>query len=167
MRAEERWSDHDGGADSWDDEPSPAAARPKGWIRRNPGCAIALICAAILLCIGLFVGGLFAIIMAALRSNDAYRTTVAAAQADPALRQALGTPIEPHWLVLGSIHVSGSSGSANLTITVSGPKGSANIQTVATMRNNRWTFERMEAFTDAEVTVDLRPTLQALPAPVR
>ena len=80
-----------------------------------------------------------------LKSTDAYQQAVTAAQQDPRLIEALGSPIETGLLFSGSINTSGSSGEADFSIPLKGPDGRATLYVVAIKTAGRWTFEVLEA----------------------
>ena len=80
-----------------------------------------------------------------MKMNDAYRGALEAAKESAELREALGTPIEPGWIVTGSVNVSGSAGDARLSFDVSGPKGEATIHLEAVKRAGVWHYGLIEA----------------------
>jgi hypothetical protein len=91
---------------------------------------------AIAACIGgaLFLGG------STLKSSDVYQEALAAAQNDPQVQAALGTPIEAGAFVTGSIETQGISGDASLNIPIHGPDGSGTIFASARRENGEWIF---------------------------
>ena len=122
----------------------PPSAPPRGWWSRNwkwcvPGGCLTLLglIAAFAACILLFVFGL-------LKSTDVYQTAIARAKSNPAVAQALGTPIKEGWFLTGNTHVSGPSGTADLSIPISGPKGGGTIYVVAAKSAGEWTYSKLE-----------------------
>jgi Cytochrome oxidase complex assembly protein 1 len=111
----------------------------------------------------LLVGGIFAFVMATVRSSDAYQQALAAAQRDPKVVAALGAPVEPGWFTTGRIEVNGPTGHAALAIPVSGPRGAGRIDVVADKVAGKWAFRALT------VQVSGRPTpldlLPPAPAP--
>ena len=57
-----------------------------------------------------------------MKSSGGYPEALAAARANPAVVQALGTPIKDGWFPSGNIESSGSTGESDLAIPVSGPE---------------------------------------------
>jgi hypothetical protein len=78
-----------------------------------------------------------------MKSSDAYKSALARAKADPRVVNALGSPITDGFFVSGNTNVSGSSGSADMTIPISGPKGKGTIYFVASKFMGKWTFSKM------------------------
>ena len=138
------------------DVPLPPGQPRKGWWGRNWKWFVPTGCLTLLLVVGGCIAGLVGFVFSLIKSSDAYKDALAAAQASPAVQKALGTPIEAGLLVMGNIHVSGTSGNADLTIPISGPKGEATIYAVATKSAGKWTFDRLEvAIEDSDERLDL------------
>jgi hypothetical protein len=70
-----------------------------------------------------FIGSILVIVFSTMKSTDVYREALARAKADPAVIEALGSPIEDGFLISGNTNVNGASGESNLAIPISGPKG--------------------------------------------
>src|SRR5881394_825019 len=138
-------------------EPTPLPApmpRPK-WFERNWKWVVPLGC----LLPVLFVGGcgLLAFLFATgiMKQSDAYKIALARAQANPAVIEAIGSPISQTGIVSGNSNVSGPTGEAKLSISLSGPKvKSADL----------WVFQTMVA--KIEKTGE-RIDLNTLPVPAR
>jgi hypothetical protein len=79
-----------------------------------------------------------------MKSSDVYKEALREAAANDVVTQALGSPIEPGWLVLGNINISDGSGTADLKIPISGPKGKAVIHVVATKTDGKWELTTLE-----------------------
>jgi cytochrome oxidase complex assembly protein 1 len=100
-------------------------------------------------CVGVVIlfAGFAALIMAALfgaiKSSDAYKIPVATAKADPRVINAIGSPVKERFFVNGSIHISGPSGEADLSIPISGPEGKGTIYVVATKAVGKWSFSNL------------------------
>jgi len=73
-----------------------------------------------------------------MKSSGGYQEALAAARADPAVVQALGTPIKDGWFPSGNIESSGSTGESDLAIPVSGPNGSGTLYVRATKYMGDW-----------------------------
>ena len=102
-------------------------------------------CAFLLLCVAIFAGGIFIVVMGAMRQSDAYNETIKRAQASSELKAALGEPIKPGLLISGSVNINNGVGSANIIVPVNGPAGSASIHTVGSKANGVWTYNEMTA----------------------
>ena len=92
-----------------------------------------------------FFGVIVFIVVGALattRFSGACTAALTRAAADPAVVEALGSPIEEGWLVIGTLD---PGRCAELTIPVSGPKGDATIEVKASCarcRRASWPFGR-------------------------
>ena len=73
-----------------------------------------------------------------------YRQGVAAALHHPEVITALGDPVEAGFFTLGTVSVSGPSGSADLAIPLAGPKGEGVLYVVAEKEAGAWTMSRLE-----------------------
>ena len=80
-------------------------------------------CLTVVLLFTVFVGSMLVIVFSAMKSTDVYKEALARANADPAVIEALGSPIKDGFLVSGNTNVNGASGESNLAIPISGPKG--------------------------------------------
>lgn len=117
------------------------------WWKRNwqwlvpAGCFSALILAGAVFAVVVFllVGGVFGHV----KSSDVYQQALARAKADQAVLDALGTPIKDGRFPSGSINTSGSSGSADLSISISGPKGKGTLYAVAARSAGEWSFSQL------------------------
>ena len=91
--------------------PAPALMPNQGrsWLGRNWKKLLA----AMFLCGAVFVVGIFALIMGAMRSSDVAKEAISRAQSSTILAQRLGAPISEGWLVSGSINVSPGAGDAD------------------------------------------------------
>jgi hypothetical protein len=118
--------------------------RPRSWWERNWKWFVPVGCVALLLLAAAGVAALFALIMGAVRSSDAYALGFARARADCGVQQALGAPVRPGWWVGGSVHVTGPSGDADLSIPLRGETQSGTLYLTATKAAGRWTFELLE-----------------------
>ena len=101
------------------------------------GCISAIVG---VLVIGGFVFGILYLVMGSFKSSPVYLEAMKAAQADPRVTEALGTPLQSGWLVTGSIEQQGISGDANLVIPISGPRGSGTLYAAAREGNGVWRF---------------------------
>jgi len=90
-----------------------------------------------------FVVVIIGIVFGAMKSSDAYKTALARAKADPRVVSALGSPITDGFFVGGKTNVSGTSGSADMTVPISGPNGKGTIYFVASKFAGEWTFSKL------------------------
>ena len=125
----------------------PKKTSPWVWI----GCG----CGVLLLGLAAFVAFITFIVFAALRSAEPYKDGVARAQADPRVRAALGAPVEPGWLVSGSIHTENRSGDCDLSIALKGSKQNGRLRVIGTKDDGRWTYTRMTVRPDSGPPIDL------------
>lgn len=130
-------------------------AHPPSWFSRNAKWAVPVGCLTAILLMVLFVGAVFMLVFGMFRSSEPYQQALEKARQSPALQQALGTPIEPGWLVTGSFSESGPSGTAEFTIAIQGPKGKGTIYVDAEKRAGKWAFRMLRADTESGVQVDL------------
>ena len=75
-----------------------------------------------------------------MKSTDVYREALARAKSDPAVIEALGSPVNDGFLVSGNTNVNGASGESNLTIPISGPKGKGTIYVLANKSLGQWNY---------------------------
>ena len=137
---------------SMDAMPPASGATPpplrRSWWSRNWMWFVPTGCLAMLVLFAVFIGGIVMVVFGAMKSSDAYKTAVARARANPEVVAALGTPIEEGLFVSGKTNVEGSSGEADLTISISGPKGKAKLYAIATKSAGRWTYSTLEVAID-------------------
>src|SRR6266403_5921862 len=104
----------------------PPMPRPN-WFGRNLKWDVPLGC----LLPVLFVGGcglvVFWFATGIMKQSDAYKIALARAQANPAVIEAIGSPISQTGIVSGNSNVNGRTGQANFSIPLSGPKGKATL----------------------------------------
>ena len=84
-------------------------------------------CFSVALLFLLFVGSILVIVFSAMKSTDVYKEALTRAKANPAVIEALGSPINDGFLLSGNANVNGASGESNLAIPISGPKGKGTI----------------------------------------
>ena len=147
---------------SGDMPPAAPAARPsptgprKNWWGRHWKWFVPTGCLTLIIVVGGCIAGLVGFVFSMIKSSDAYKDALAAAQTSTVVQKALGTPIEAGFLVSGNINVSGTSGNANLAIPISGPNGEATIYVVATRLQGKWTFNTLRVVVkDSGERIDL------------
>jgi hypothetical protein len=117
----------------------PPIHKPNWW-NRNWKWFVPLGCFSIALMFLLFVGSILVIVFSTLKSTDVYKESLARAKADPAVIEALGSPIRDGFLMSGNTNVNGASGESNLAIPISGPKGKGTIYVSANKSLGRWNY---------------------------
>jgi hypothetical protein len=98
--------------------------------------------------VALLAAGVFSLlwfVTSLLKGSDAGKEGFARAQANAAVVQQLGTPIEEGWFASGSINVSIGTGDANLALPISGPKGKATVYVTAKKVAGLWTYSVIQA----------------------
>lgn len=131
--------------------PPPTVGPPQGaWqppaSRRSSTKTIWIVVGAVLglvLLVMVFVGGLIAVVSGAIRSSDPYRHAVNVATRDQRVIGALGTPIRPTWLPSGRIIENGSSGEAELTISIAGSSLRGTIYVIAHRSEGEWSYQNL------------------------
>src|SRR5215212_2082477 len=137
------------------DQAPPAVPSPKAkWWKRNWKWFVPLGCLSITIFFVGFVASIILIMFSAFKSTDVYKDALARAKANPAVIEALGSPIKEGFLVSGNTNVNGAAGEANLAIPISGPKGKGTIYVAATKSLGHWN--------DSGLVVEIRQTHQRI-----
>jgi hypothetical protein len=97
-------------------------------------------CLSSLVLLVAFVGSIALIVFSAMKSTDVYKEALARTKANPAVIEALGSPITEGFLVSGNTNVNGASGEANLSIPISGPNGKGTVYVAASKSLGRWNY---------------------------
>lgn len=105
---------------------------------RSPWKWVALGCTGLFVACIAFALGIGAFVLSGVRHSGAYELASARVRASPAVREALGQPIEEGWWVTGSVDVTGPSGKASLSFPVSGPRGKATVYVNAIKEAGEW-----------------------------
>ena len=87
-----------------------------------------------------FVGSILVIVFSAMKSTEVHNEALARAKADPAVIEALGSPIKDGFLISGNTNVNGASGESNLAIPISGPKGKGTVYVSAIKSLGQWNY---------------------------
>jgi hypothetical protein len=117
----------------------PVTSKPNWW-KRNWKWFVPLGCLSVAFLFLAFVGSILVIVFGAMKSSDVYREALARAKADPAVIEALGSPIKDGFLISGNTNVNGASGESNLAIPISGPKGKGTIYVSANKSLGQWNY---------------------------
>ena len=120
----------------------PVIPRPSWW-SRNWKWFVPTGCLSLITLAVAFVAILLVVIFGAMRSTDVYQGAVARAKSNPAVIEALGSPIKEGLFLSGSTNVNGASGQADLAIPISGPKGKGTIYVVATKSAGEWSYSKL------------------------
>ena len=123
----------------------------KTWLDQNPNWKIPLGCLTLVFLLALFAIVLMTVVTTSIRNSDVYKQALAQAASNSQVRDLIGEPLKPAWLISGQLNVSGSTGSANLSIPISGPRGKGTIRAVANKTGGVWRF------TYLQVTVNGQP----------
>jgi hypothetical protein len=126
----------------------------KTWWGRNWKWFLPVGCLGALVLFAGFIASIMFVTFGVMKSSDAYKDAVAKARAHPAVQESIGTPIEEGLVVTGNIHVSGSSGNADLSIPLSGPKGDATLFVQAQKSAGQWIYSTL--------VVEIRATKQRI-----
>jgi len=113
------------------------------WWSRNWKWFVPAGCLSLIVLFAAFVGSILLVATTAMKSSDVYKDAVAKAQANPAVVEALGTPITTGFFTSGSINTSSNTGDATFSIPLSGPKGKATIQVEARKSAGEWTYSKL------------------------
>jgi hypothetical protein len=117
----------------------PATSKPN-WLERNWKWFVPLGCFSVALLFLLFVGSILVIVFSAMKSTDVYREALARAKSEPAVIEALGSPIKDGFLLSGNTNVNGATGESNLAIPIVGPKGKGTVYVSANKLLGRWNY---------------------------
>lgn len=131
-----------------------------GWFGRNwkwfvpVGClSLLLVVVAAAAAIGVGLMGLYEDSGMA----DPKRDALVAARANPAVRQALGEPMEFGWMMSGQINVNNDRGRVDVSYPIHGPRGKGRVYVVGEMTRGRWQYSVLEAQIDGQsAPIDLR-----------
>lgn len=124
--------------------PPPIGPPPRAnWWTRNWKWFVPTGCLAILIFSATFVGLIVVIVFSAMKSTDVYKDALVRAKAEPAVTEALGSPIKDGMFVSGSTNVNGASGEANLAIPIYGPKGEGTVYVVAAKSLGVWNYSNL------------------------
>jgi cytochrome oxidase complex assembly protein 1 len=121
--------------------PPPIPPQPKrSWWSRNWKWFVPTGCLTVALLFVALIMSIILIVFGAIKSTDVYKDAIARAKANPAVIEALGSPIKEGLFVSGNTNVNGASGEANLSIPISGPNGKGTIYVKAAKSLGRWNY---------------------------
>jgi hypothetical protein len=141
----------------------PLPSSPKrNWWTRNWKWFVPTGCLTMLALFVLFVFSIVMIVFGAMKSTDVYKDALAKAKANPAVIEALGSPMKDGLFVSGNTNVNGAAGESNLAIPISGPKGKGTIYMKAEKSLGRWNYS--ELVVEIQKTGDRIDLLKSSPA---
>jgi hypothetical protein len=135
--------------------PPPKKSQPWLWI--------GLGCVGLLFVVIAFVAFLLTAVFGSMRMSTPYKESVARAQHDARVIEALGTPVSPAYIFGGEINTHNSDGDANFGIPLHGPKGGATMVVKATKTNGTWTYQIMTVTVQGRVINLLEPAPSTSP----
>ncbi len=101
------------------------------------------------------IAAMFYAAIAAFKSSDAYKLSVATVAASEAVAEHIGKPVSTGF-PMGNIEMSGPRGSANISFSVNGPKGKGEVYVEATKTMGQWRIDQMVLEVgDARQRIDL------------
>jgi hypothetical protein len=116
---------------------------PTTWFGRNWKWVVPVGCLLPVLFLAGCAVAIFFFVIGALKQSDVYKTALTRAQTNPAVIEAIGSPISQTGIVSGSSNVSGATGEANLSIPLSGPRGKATLYVEAKKSADVWLFQTL------------------------
>ena len=123
-------------------------AQPKSWWGRNWKWFVPVGCLSSLAILVGFVGLIMTFVFNMMKSSNAYKQALSRARSNPAVVNALGSPIRESIFISGSINVNGASGNADLAIPISGSKGKGTIYVEARKAAGEWSFTQLAVKVD-------------------
>jgi hypothetical protein len=122
----------------------------KGWFGRNWKWFVPVGCLSMVLMIVVFIAAVVYFAFGPIKSSTVYQEAITKTRSNADVIRELGEPIEPGWLISGTINVNESSGNADLSIPVSGPKKSGTVYVVATKKMGKWDIYGLEVAVEGE-----------------
>ena len=128
------------------------SGKAKGWWGRNWKWFVPVGCLGILICVVALVAVCIGIGYMMITSSAPYQAAVSAAQSDPRVIAALGSPMKQGLLFSGNIKENTAwslaggntnSGWAEFHIQIHGPKGKGKLHVVGLEANGKWTYQTL------------------------
>jgi len=138
--------------------PYPLHPEPmkKSWLEQNPIWKIPLGGLMLVFLVGTFFAIVMTVVTTSFRSSDVYKQALTQVASNSQVREQIGEPLKPAWLISGQLNVSGSTGNANLSIPISGPRGKGTIRAVANKTGGVWRFTHLQVSVEGQPTsIDL------------
>lgn len=111
------------------------------------GLVVVAVAAVIFIVLGLF---------GVLKKATPYADSLEAVQSNPGAIEALGEPIDPGFVVSGSVNLNNDDGDAALSYPVSGPNGKGTVKVTGKKAAGQWSYETMELQVEGGETIDLQ-----------
>ena len=128
---------------------------PESWLHRHwkglAGTLLTLVVVGVLA----LVAGVVALVMWSIRQSDVLHLAMEQARRNPSVVEQLGTPINPGWLISGSMHIENDAGTADFTVPIKGPRQEAKLHLDARKRMGEWTFNTLTVTTDSGRQIEL------------
>ena len=97
-------------------------------------------CLVLLLGLTAFVIVLGGFIFQIMKNSDPYEEALDLARRNPEVIEAIGEPVEPGFMVWGSIETSGPSGEASISFPIKGTSGEAQVYVEAEKSAGQWKY---------------------------
>ena len=124
--------------------------------REKSGCGCGCVTTAVGLIVGLiFTAAILWFVLDMIKSNEPYKGALERAGANPAVVKITGEPLEGGLYILGTVNVSGTSGSASFNAPVSGPKNAGTLYVEATKSAGQWSYHQLAFESDGGKRIDL------------
>jgi len=94
-------------------------------------------------------------VLAAIKSSEPYQTALQRVQASEEVKEAIGEPIQPDFVVQGKVDVQNDNGSADVTFPVRGPKGSAQVHVSGVRVGGAWSYDDISVTLGDGTVIDL------------
>ena len=127
-----------------DAAPLPPPMPRTNWFGRNWKWVVPVGCLVPVLFLGGSALAIFFFAMGVMKQTAAYKTALARAQTNPAVIEAIGSPISQTGIVSGNSNVNGATGEVNLSIPLKGRKGKATLYVEAKKSADIWYFQTMQ-----------------------
>ena len=98
-------------------------------------------------------------VFAALKSSEPYQASLARVLASEDVKDAIGEPMKPSFLVQGSINLQNDNGDADITFPVTGPRGTAQVHVRGTRVGGKWRYDEISVTLDEGAVIDLSKEL--------
>ena len=125
--------------------------------QKSGGClkAFAIGCSIILVLGAAAIIALFVFVFSVIKRSDVYNEAYSRSVSDPRVVEALGTPIEKGWWVMGNVNIDANGGNADINFPISGPKGKAKVHASATRDANAWNYSAITVKPDVGAEIDV------------
>lgn len=93
----------------------------------------------------LFIGFAISIVLLVMKlmKGEAYELSLSEISKNIEVIKITGEPMQPSWLVMGSVNTSGPEGSASLEYSIEGPIGSGKVYVYATRTVGKWKLDKV------------------------